>query len=930
MPGAYTRRRDEREGRSEAAHLVPSSPGAEAVRPSIRTEVADLSESTGAKPPQANGSPQGDAAQRAAAAAEPNEAPSSLAEGLPHPPDPLSSMTERFNFVFRWFARRYFDHFELDEKTVEHLRDLERKGSVIYVMRYSSRLDYFLFNTLFARQGLRLSAFANGLSFYYYRPFWEALRITLFRKRGLPREIRHADEQSQVRGLVRSGRSIFLFMRTARLRGFLRGRRADRRQDELDLLEQVVRDRWESDDEISVVPLALFWRKGPRSESRFLNLSYGSLTRPSDLAKVTSFMATYRDLSVKVGEPVDLRAFIRERHAEGPGMVARKVRRSILIHLYAEEKVVEGPTVRPPGRVWLEIQRDAGVRAAVELHAKEKRRGSLERAEIDAERMFREIAANMNSTFLAVLGWIVGWMMRRMFNGVEIDGLEQVADKARQHPLVLVPNHRSYFDFLILSWLFYQNFLVPPHIVARDNMAFGPFGFIFRRAGAFFMRRSFDDPLYKEVFRAYVAYLVREGFTQEFFIEGGRSRTGKMLPPRFGVLSWDIEAFLHSPRRDLFFVPIGITYERLVEESAMIDELEGGEKQKESVAGLVRARRFLRSRFGTVHIRFSEPISMSSELGDRRERFRRGSGDPVIAAEQRAFVEELGYQLTAHINDAVVVNATSVAATILLGAQHRGLLRPELLKRMRWLTDLLRADGAHFTAQLESGELAEPIDFLDQAGLVQLAEDPRGPIVHYPPNRRRALDIYRNAIVHRLAVAAFALRAQREGVEMPEIVEEVRGWLEVFQREYFVDRGEPLALEIASVLSRFEARGWLGEHPPEDARRFLDGLIEQVRGPLEAYTAMAHTVGESEADAPLMSKELKKRAAEVFQRSEWLGEARCPEAANPTTFDNALAWLCDCGVLVRTREGEGDYARGDAWESLPVWTGRLAAELADG
>jgi glycerol-3-phosphate O-acyltransferase len=111
-----------------------------------------------------------------------------------------------------------------------------------------------------------------------------------------------------------------------------------------------------------------------------------------------------------------------------------------------------------------------------------------------------------------------------------------VTEVARYDPVVLVPTHRSYFDFLIVSSLFYRRHMLPPHIAARENMAFGPFGFLWRRAGAFFLRRSFADPLYKEVFRTYVAYLIKEGFTQEFFIEGGRSRTGKTLPPRLGVL----------------------------------------------------------------------------------------------------------------------------------------------------------------------------------------------------------------------------------------------------------------------------------------------------------------------------------------------------------------------------------------------------------
>ncbi len=249
--------------------------------------------------------------------------------------DPLSAMTERFNLPFRWFARRYFRHFGLDEATVARLRDLEQRGSVVYVMRYSSRLDYFLFNTLFWREGLRLSSFANGIRFWYYRPLLEAVR-SLLRGR---REARSTGEW--VRELATAPESFFLFLRTAR-QGLRRRHAGLEGRAELDMLEEVVGAAWDSERPVHVVPLALFWRKGPRAQSRFLNLFYGAATRPSDLAKITAFFTTYRDLAVKVGEPIDLASFISARRSQGEHVVARTVRRSILTFLWREEKVVEG------------------------------------------------------------------------------------------------------------------------------------------------------------------------------------------------------------------------------------------------------------------------------------------------------------------------------------------------------------------------------------------------------------------------------------------------------------------------------------------------------------------------------------------------------------------------------------------------------------
>ena len=524
--------------------------------------------------------------------------------------DALSAMTPRFNLLLYWFAHRFFRHFSLDDETVAHLRKLESRGSVIYVMRYASRLDYFLFNALFIREGLNLSRFANGIRFFYYRPVWQAIRLAWSRRKELFREPDPEASRVALRSLILRGESSFHFFRTARLRAQLRTRRGavEHGKAEFDLLEEIVGTVWDSDRPVHLVPLALFWSKGPRSPRAFLNLSYGSTTRPSDLAKVTSFITTYRGLCVKVGTPIDLGAFAAERRAEGRHGVSRKVRRMILTFLYREEKVVEGPTLRPRHRVQQHVIAAPAVRAAIREWA-EQRSVSMERASVEAIKMFREIAANMNSTFLAVLNAVINQIIKRMFVSVELLGIEKIAEYAKRNPLVLTPSHRSYFDFMILSTVFYGNHLVPPHVAARDNMAFGPFGFLFRRAGAFFLRRSFEDPLYRIVFRTYVTHLIKQGFTQEFFIEGGRSRTGKTLAPRLGMLAWNVDAFLMTARRDLFFVPIAITYEKLVEESAIVSERRGEKKEAESVLGLVRARKFLRSRFGSVCVNFGEPIS---------------------------------------------------------------------------------------------------------------------------------------------------------------------------------------------------------------------------------------------------------------------------------------------------------------------------------
>ncbi|MCP4241462.1 MAG: hypothetical protein GY772_12955 [bacterium] len=843
--------------------------------------------------------------------------------------DPFSSMTPRFGFFPRRFARRFFGHFGFDEATVARVREIEAHGSVVYVMRYASRLDYFLFNTVFARAGLRLSSHANGIRFYYFRPLLEALRIAWGSR--VNAADRGERERRFTREVVREGGSGFLFLRTARLT-------ARPRQDgtgELDLLEEVVDAAWASERSVHVVPLAIFWRKGPRARRRFLNLFYGAATRPSDLTKVTSFLTTYRDLAVKVGDPIDLGAFIRTRRAQGQHAVARTVRRSILTFLYREEKAVEGPTLRPFSKVLEVVVSEPRVQQAMRVRA-EERRVPLSRVRSDAEKMLREIAANMNSTFLAVLSALVGFLVRRLFATVEVSGLEKVAEYAKRHPIVLVPSHRSYFDFMIVSIIFYANYLIPPHIAARENMAFGPFGFLWRRCGAFFMRKSFDDPLYKEVFRAYVAHLVSEGVTQEFFIEGGRSRTGKTLAPRLGVLSWEVEAFLSTARRDLFFVPIAITYERLVEEGSMVDELEGVEKADESVWGLVRARKYLQRRFGSVFVSFAEPISLGDALGDRRSRFA-AEATPEAAAEKRAFVATLGNRIVERINWAVVPNATAVAACALLGERRRGMLRPELVSRMQEVVDLLRLQDVRLTPALVSdeGSFDESIASMLRMDLVKSVADPRGELLYYDEAKRRALDFYRNSIVQFLALPSWLARQVLTGMGGPAWRGDLREWLDLFYPEFFTPRGEILAAHVDAFIDHFERRGWVERRDGEPcatekgvlALRFL---AEQTRPIVEAYYCACAAAGALlDAGDSFDLKSLRKAAMEQFDRASLLGEVERREGANSVTFSNAVDLMVRLGML-DSAEGGGDAGRrvrGESFAELSVLRDHLAAML---
>ncbi|HEY8120889.1 MAG TPA: 1-acyl-sn-glycerol-3-phosphate acyltransferase [Myxococcota bacterium] len=846
-------------------------------------------------------------------------------------------MTPRFQVLFRYFARRFFAHLAFDDATLARLRDAEAKGAVVYVMRYASRLDYFLFNTLFARDGLRLSAYANGIQYWYYTPWWRSVPAFLMRAlRGANRGDPAKTGRARLRRAASAGESSFLFLRTARLAALLRSptEAIARSHRELEFLDELAEVAAEGKP-VHVVPLALFWRKGPRAERRFLNLYRGASARPGDLAKVTSFLLTYRDLSIKTGEPIDLTAFLAQEQGADRDALVRRLRRKVMQFVSAEERVAEGPLLRPRHKVREIVLADPGVRAAIAERASSGR-GTMEAALAQSERAFDELAANMSSAVIALLAAVVGMIFRRLFQRIETRGLEKIAEHARKHPVVLVPSHRSYFDFLILSWLFYENYLVPPHILARENMAFGPFGFLFRRAGAFFMRRSLADPIYKAVFRAYVMFLVREGFTQEFFIEGARSRTGKALTPRLGMLSWTIQGFVDSGRRDLFYVPVAISYERLVEEGAMVHELAGGKKENESMLGLMRARKVLSRSFGSVYLNFGEPVSLAETLGARAELWQRGDD---AEPERRALVESFGRELVERINWSMVATATSVVAAALLGEPHRGMFREALEARIAQVVGLLRLQGVRLTPALDADiehRFAESIDFLIRLGLIRSENDSRGELIYFDEPNRRALDVYRNGIYHALAAPSLIARRLLSGsCEESALREHAMFWLELLDVEWFAPRADAQAAQVDAFLDAFTHGGVIersGERvrAKESGRALLTFLAEQTRCVLEAYYIAFCTL--ESLGAPATAKSLEKASETYHRRAQLLGEVRRPEGWNPVTFKNALDLMATRGVLklTETTEREAAYERGPEFAQLAPLRARLAAELASG
>lgn len=224
-----------------------------------------------------------------------------------------------------------------------------------------------------------------------------------------------------------------------------------------------------------------------------------------------------------------------------------------------------------------------------------------------ASSLLKQLRGRTSTAVIILLRKVLEPIISKIFEGINVTGIEEIKGKLREHPCILLPNHRSHFDYILLSYVLFRENLPLPYIAAGENLDFFPVGFFLRRSGAFFIRRrSQRDPLYKFILERYIIYLLKKGHEIEFFIEGGRSRSGLSLEPRLGLLKYLIQAIHAGERKDAALIPISITYEKLPEEQSLAREMLGEKKRSENILGFFKAKKILKRRFGSVSVQFGE------------------------------------------------------------------------------------------------------------------------------------------------------------------------------------------------------------------------------------------------------------------------------------------------------------------------------------
>ncbi len=842
-----------------------------------------------------------------------------------------TAKTYQPNVALRAVYRKFFDSIAVDPSWIRSVRDMAAKGTVVYVLRNLNFVDFLALDHLTKRFGLPQVRFANDLGLWILNPLGDGLLQAL-----TPGHARSPAEQ--LRAAVEEGGSAALFLKrppgVLDLAAGASGGRGLKEGDELiRTLFEVQRKNLSRP--ILLVPQVFVWTKRPDTRgTRAFDFLVGPREWPSSVRAMWQLLGNYRHVQLKAGEPLDLRAYLETAGPSSDESHVRRVVYAILRRLERERRSVTGPAEKPPDRVREELLRSPKLQGTMRAFSATKQE-DLRVVTEKAASMLKKLQAAPDSATIGALAVFLDRVFHRIYAGIDIDreGLERVREATKEGCVVLLPSHKSHIDYLVLSYVFNDENIQLPLIAAGDNLSFFPLGPIFRRAGAFFIRRSFKgDRLYSSVVHTYVRRLIRDGYPLELFVEGARSRTGKLLPPKFGLLGMIVESALTVPQRVAYFVPVSIGYERIVETGAYERELSGGEKVKEDAAGLLRTREVLRHRYGRISLQFGASLT----LDDIRDDLKLRHGADLSPPQRRALVTRLGNRVMDEINRVTAVTPGSLAALALLSHGYRGLPHDELVERCSRLLTVLRESGARTTPStttpgggLRPEAIREAAQLFTDAALIEAhapaeadgePQDPDviGPETIYtiPDSKRLELDTSKNMILHffveRSLVSVALLATPAAPLPRDVVRDRVQKLSRLFKHEFRFRADAPFVEifdeTIASMLDAAElvvdAEGRIDAGPGRlgwSGREWLLTYAAFLRNFLEAYRIAARGLG-ALLKGPLPEKELVKKTLQTGKRMFFTGEVERPEAVSQPTLKNAFASLVDQGIL-RHHEG---------------------------
>lgn len=663
-------------------------------------------------------------------------------------------MPPKKGFFAALFLKALFFRIKLDPSLVKTLKDLEKSGIVVFVNKYKSKFDFLFYHARLKEEKLPYPL----MGFDYRLVFWQPLRRII---KGVLLCIRHLFKYHKLpdpykthyyKNKLLNGEPGMISLIEGK--GFYR-RLTESRTDPVDYLIEIQKT---INVPIYLVPQLILYDKAPQPKHPpMVDLLFGTKERPGRFRRLYMLLTNPKKIIIEAVEPVDLKEYLEKPdiRALSQNDQTATLRRHLLEQINRQRQAITGPTVKSKDEIMEEVLTSTEMQKTIVSYADQNQK-PVHEAQKEAAGYLDEIAANYSQRVIRIFDVGIRWVTKWIFDGMVIDfeGLNHIKQVSKKGPLILVPCHKSHLDYLILSYLFYNHNMPTPHIAAGKNLSFWPLGPIFRGGGAFFLRRTFKgEPLYPKIFSAYLYKILNEGFHVEFFIEGGRSRTGKLLAPKIGFLSLLLEAYLKSNWDDMHFVPVFIGYDRVLEEKAYVHELGGGKKTPENLKNILKARKVLKKKYGKIYVNFEEPLSLKDYLEKRAIDFSKLDPDA-----QKNTCYQFGEKIVGAINRQSVITPYAIVAGALLNCSRKRIYYKQLMETVETYMNYLQNKGTKFSDTLYI-ERQSTIDYvidtfaankyIDRSTSHKNVFPPPNPIIKVPENKRPHLEYYKNnGVIH--------------------------------------------------------------------------------------------------------------------------------------------------------------------------------------
>ncbi len=571
-------------------------------------------------------------------------------------------LPKKFGIITSSVLRFLFSGIRIKEDQIDHIKQIPEDALIVYVSKFKSKFAYLYYHIIYHKKNLPPPEVGFDYKILLLQPISRMIKIFISHVDFFLKNLTFPNPYNSgyIADELIKGKTGFLSLIE---KGGFHRRFVKAKTDPILYLIEIQQS---TDRAIFIVPQLMFFSTKPqRVNPSLVDMLFGTEENPGKIRRLVILFTKPSKVFVEISQPVNLKILLSHQDNAGLSIEhqAMNIRQTLLTGLNQHKNSITGPALQSREEMKENILTTGRFREFMNNYSAARNIPSHEvRKKADA--YLEEIAANYSIRLIKIVAVIVGWIMNIMFEGVTTnnDSLTKIKTMSQKGPLVLIPNHKSHIDYLILSYVLYKNKMPCPHIAAGKNLSFWPMGPIFRGGGAFFIRRTFRGAvLYSKVFTEYIYKLLKDGFNIEFFIEGTRSRTGKLVLPKLGLLSILLEAYRNGACKDMTFVPIYIGYDRVLEEKSYINEIEGQKKEPENLLQVIRARKFLKRRYGKVYIQFHDPLS----INDLFTQWGKTLAE-MEAKEKNAFCRNLGHRIINSINKATVVTAHGLLASAAL------------------------------------------------------------------------------------------------------------------------------------------------------------------------------------------------------------------------------------------------------------------------